>query len=50
MLRASRSGVPTVVIAIPARRTGSPRLLLHGKDLAQTAMLIQGVLTTPWRA
>ena len=50
MIRASRSGVPTVVIAIPARRTGSPRLLVHGNDLAQTAALLQRILTTPWRA
>jgi endoglucanase len=50
MIRASRSGVPTVVVAIPARRTGSPRLLVHRKDLAQTALLLQRVLTTPWRA
>lgn len=49
-IRASRSGVPTVVIAIPARRTGSPRLLVHGKDLAQTVALLQRLLTTPCRA
>lgn len=50
MIRASRSGVPTVLVAIPARRTGSPRLLVHEKDLAQTTALLQRMLTTPWRA
>lgn len=50
MIRASRSGVPTVVLAVPARRTGSPKLLVHRKDLEQTTLLLQRLLTTPWRA
>jgi putative aminopeptidase FrvX len=49
-IRASRSGVPTVVLAIPARQTGSPRLLVHRKDIEQTTLLLQRLLTTPWRA
>ncbi len=47
-VRASRSGVPTVVIAIPARRTGGPCALLNASDLEQTAILIRQVLTTPY--
>jgi putative aminopeptidase FrvX len=49
-IRSSRSGVPTVVLAIPALRTGSPRLLVHRKDLEQTTLLLQRLLSTPWRA
>ena len=47
-VRASRSGVPTVVIAIPARRTGGPCAVLDASDLEQTTILIRQVLTTPF--
>jgi endoglucanase len=47
-VRAARSGVPTALIAIPARRTGGPRVLIHASDLEQTVKLLRGVLTTPY--
>ncbi|MGE5177335.1 MAG: hypothetical protein ACM3JJ_13305 [Hyphomicrobiales bacterium] len=43
-VRASRNGVPTAVIAIPARRTGSAASLVHARDLAQTTDLIVALL------
>ncbi|MGH7680921.1 MAG: hypothetical protein ACRENN_02935 [Candidatus Eiseniibacteriota bacterium] len=50
-VRASRTGVPTVLLAIPARRTGGAASLLHAKDLAQTAALIAQILRSgPSRA
>ncbi|HET9251648.1 MAG TPA: hypothetical protein VFP58_05975 [Candidatus Eisenbacteria bacterium] len=39
-IRAARAGVPTALIAIPARRTGGPFSLVHARDLAQTAALV----------
>ena len=47
-VRASRGGVPTAVIAIPARRTGGPCALLHAKDLNDTATLVRQILKTPY--
>jgi tetrahedral aminopeptidase len=44
-VRASRSGVPTAVIAIPARRTGGVCSLVHARDLEQTAALIAAILS-----
>jgi endoglucanase len=46
-IRASRGGVPTAVIAIPARRVGGPRVLVHEKDLTQTVALLTRLLRTP---
>ncbi len=46
-IRASRGGVPTAVIAIPARRAGGPRVLVHEKDLTQTVTLLTRLLLTP---
>lgn len=39
-IRAVRAGVPTALIAIPARRTGGPFSLAHTRDIAQTAALV----------
>jgi len=47
-VRAARSGVPTALVAIPARKTGGPRVLIHASDLEQTVKLLRGVLTTPY--
>lgn len=47
MIRASRGGVPTAVVAIPARQAGGPRVLVHEKDLAQTVTLLERLLQTP---
>ncbi len=47
-VRASRRGVPTAVVAIPARRTGGPLSLLSAADLHQTAALVRQILTTPY--
>lgn len=44
-VRASRSGIPTAVIAIPARRTGGVASLVHARDLEQTAALIAAILS-----
>lgn len=43
-VRGSRAGVPTVLIAIAARRTGGPAALIHARDLTQTAALVAQVL------
>ncbi len=43
-VRAARTGVPTAVIAIPARRTGGVWSLMHARDLEQTAELIAAIL------
>ena len=50
MIRSTRSGVPTAVIAVPERRTGSARSLVHLKDLERMALLIEKILVTPWKA
>ena len=47
-VRASRAGVPTAVIAIPARRSGGPFATLHAKDLNDTAALVRQILKTPY--
>ena len=47
-VRASRAGVPTALVAIPARRTGGPRTLIHAADLEQTVQLIRQIVTTPY--
>jgi endoglucanase len=49
-VRASRAGVPTAVIAIPARRTGGICSLVHARDLEQTAALLAAILTGAGRA
>jgi len=43
-VRAARTGVPTAVIAIPARRSGGVWSLMHARDLAQTADLLAAIL------
>jgi len=43
-IRAARAGVPTSLIAIPARRTGGPISLAHTRDIAQTAALVAKLL------
>lgn len=45
-VRAARAGVPTALVAIPARRTGGPRVLLHASDLEQTVKLVRQILRT----
>ena len=47
-IRAARSGVPTVLVAIPARRTGGPRVLVNAGDLEQTVKLVRQIVTTPY--
>lgn len=47
-VRASRSGVPTAVVAIPARKTGGPRVLVSASDLEQTVKLVRQIVTTPY--
>jgi endoglucanase len=44
-IRMSRSGVPTAMIAIPARRSGGLWSLVHANDLAQVSQLISAILT-----
>ncbi len=46
-IRATRAGVPTALLAIPARRSGGPMSFVHARDVAQTADLVARVLTTP---
>ncbi len=46
-IRAARTGVPTVVVAIPAKRSGGAASMIHAKDLNQTAQLVARILTTP---
>jgi endoglucanase len=46
VVRATRTGVPTALIAIPARRLGGVWSLAHARDMAQTADLIAAILTT----
>lgn len=45
-IRAARVGVPTALIAIPARRSGGPFSLVHAKDIMQTAALVAKLLAT----
>lgn len=47
-VRASRSGVPTALVAIPARKTGGPRVLVNANDLEQTVKLLRQIVTTPY--
>jgi len=49
-VRAARIGVPTALVAIPARRTGGPASLVHARDVAQTAQLVVQVLSAAPRA
>lgn len=44
-VRASRGGVPTAVIAIPARRSGGIWSLVHARDLEQAAALLTALLS-----
>jgi len=46
-VRRARAGVPTVLIAIPARRTGGPESLIHARDLERTTELVARLLATP---
>jgi putative aminopeptidase FrvX len=46
-VRRARAGVPTVLIAIPARRTGGPESLIHRRDLERTTDLVARLLATP---
>jgi endoglucanase len=47
-VRGSRSGVPTALVAIPARKTGGPRVLVDAHDLEQTVKLLRQIMTTPY--
>ncbi len=47
-VRAARSGVPTALVAIPARKTGGPRVLVNANDLEETVKLIRQVVSTPY--
>lgn len=47
-VRASRAGVPTALVTIPARKTGGPRVLVNTKDLEQTVKLVRQIVTTPY--
>jgi len=47
-VRATRSGVPTALVAIPARKTGGPRVLVNANDLEQTVKLVRQIVTTPY--
>jgi putative aminopeptidase FrvX len=42
--------VPTAVIAVPERRTGSARSLVNVKDLERMTLLIGKMLVTSWKA
>lgn len=46
-VRRAGAGVPTVLIAIPARRTGGPDSLVHARDLKRTVDLVAALLATP---
>ena len=46
-VRAARSGVPTALVAIPARRSGGPVSFVHARDVAQTAALLARLLAAP---
>jgi len=45
-VRAARTGIPTALIAIPARRSGGPVSFVHARDIGQTAALVARLLTT----
>jgi endoglucanase len=47
-VRAARSGIPTALVAIPARKTGGPRVLVNASDLEQTVKLVRQIVTTPY--
>ncbi len=47
-VRAVRSGVPTALVAIPARKTGGPRVLVDASDLEQTVKLVRQIVMTPY--
>jgi putative aminopeptidase FrvX len=46
-VRRAGAGVPTVLIAIPARKTGGPDSLVHARDLERTVDLVARLLVTP---
>lgn len=46
-IRASRAGVPTAMLAIPARRTGGPSSFVHARDIVDMANLVARLLATP---
>lgn len=46
-VRRAGAGVPTVLIAIPARKTGGPDSLVHARDLERTVELVARLLATP---
>ena len=46
-VRRAGAGVPTVLIAIPAKRTGGPDSLVHARDLEQTVNLVARLIATP---
>jgi len=47
-VRATRGGVPTALVAIPARKTGGPRVLVNARDLEQTVKLVRQIASTPY--
>ena len=46
-VRRAGPGVPTVLIAIPARKTGGPESLVHVRDLERTVDLVEKLLAMP---
>ena len=46
-VRRAGPGVPTVLIAIPSRKTGGPDSLVHARDLERTVDLVAALLATP---
>jgi endoglucanase len=46
-VRRARAGVPTLLIAIPARKTGGPESVVHARDLERTTELVARLLATP---
>ncbi|HMI30962.1 MAG TPA: hypothetical protein VK527_04420 [Candidatus Limnocylindrales bacterium] len=47
-VRAARAGIPTALVAIPARKSGGPRVLVNASDLEQTVKLVRQIVTTPY--
>ncbi len=45
-IRATRMGVPTVLVAIPARKSGGAVSWVHARDVSQTAKLLAHLLKT----
>jgi len=43
-IRAARTGVPTALVAIPARKSGGALSLAHTRDITQTAALVAKLL------